>query len=152
MGAMDALHRTFGEPLGSMAYPVSGEVPESAIPGGISQKFQGANAYTSSFGTFAVFGVIRAEYERLGGPSGTLGWPLGGDQCGLIGGGCLQNFEHGTILYSPATGTWTVTESMYSRYEDAGGLAGPLGYPVANELCTAGSCTQQFQNGTLTNP
>ena len=47
---------------------------------------------------------VRAAWARSGYENGSLGYPTGRIVCGLRNGGCFQNFEKGTIMWSPATG------------------------------------------------
>ncbi len=134
----------------SLGPAIGPRTEEPAAPGGASLKYKNATVYTFALGTFAVYGVFRTEYDRLGGPAGALGWPTASDQCGLTGGGCTQTFQNGTMFYSPATGTSTVFNPLLSEYLNGGGINGPLGYPTAQMACDATSCSQQFEHGVIT--
>ena len=48
--------------------------------------------------------VFEAKYRQLGGSSGPLGRPTSGEITSKEGEGSHQNFEHGVIGHSPATG------------------------------------------------
>ncbi|MDM7831767.1 CHAP domain-containing protein [Cellulomonas edaphi] len=47
--------------------------------------------------TWLVYGDILATYRARGGPKGWLGLPLADPRCGLLEGGCVQRFQHGSI-------------------------------------------------------
>jgi uncharacterized protein with LGFP repeats len=82
--------------------------------------------------------------------AGPLGYPVAEQRCGLTGGGCLQNFQHGTIYTSSASGTHAVlngpimTAWKAQRYE-----AGPLGYPTSDPYAVRVGTEQDFQGGHL---
>ncbi|MGY5884848.1 hypothetical protein, partial [Modestobacter lacusdianchii] len=44
------------------------------------------------------------RYAQLGGAAGLLGAPLTGISCGLVGGGCFQEFAGGSLYWTAATG------------------------------------------------
>ncbi|HEX2074241.1 MAG TPA: hypothetical protein VHF92_10685 [Geodermatophilus sp.] len=93
--------------------------------------------------------VIRAAYDRSGGPDGPLGSPTSGEWCGLRDGGCLQTFEHGAIYWSPATGARVVHGQIYGSWYRGGAESGRLGYPVTDTLCglVSSGCYQGFERG-----
>ncbi|WP_091559689.1 hypothetical protein [Arthrobacter sp. ok362] len=41
----------------------------------------------------------------MGYEKGKLGYPTSNETCGLANGGCVQNFQGGTISYTAALGT-----------------------------------------------
>lgn len=103
----------------------------------------------------ALTGVERAEtaidreYERLGGTDSGLGRPAGAETCGLRDGGCYRSYEHGGIVWSPATGaqpSWGAIRDAWAAHSFENG---PLGYPVAGPACSDGICSQNFQRGTI---
>jgi len=69
--------------------------------------------------------------------------------CGLVAGGCGQNFQNGTLYWSPATGVHPVSGVALSAW--GGREAGPLGYPTTDYFCGLrdGGCAQGFQNGRI---
>ena len=78
---------------------------------------------------------IVAHYQAVGGSSSALGNPVGGEY--PIAGGWAQDYEHGTIYYTPATGAWVVQGAVLAHYRDLGGPAGVLGFPTSDERATA---------------
>ena len=88
----------------------------------------------------------------IDGPNGAAGWPLS-DTIGIPenGGGFGQMFAGGSV-YSSAAGTFLVSGPLRDAYWARGGSAGSLGWPTAAASCSAGTCSQAFQNGSLTAP
>ena len=77
-----------------------------------------------------------------------MGYPIAEEVCGKRDGGCSQEFEHGTLYWSPASGTHAVMGALRDAYRAQGGENGKLGYPIAEQV-GGGPYTQQFQGGTL---
>ncbi|WP_155848420.1 L,D-transpeptidase family protein [Arthrobacter sp. 35W] len=94
---------------------------------------------------------IQAKYAQLGGAAGGLGAALGPANCGLAQGGCSQAFEHGAIVWTPATGAHSVTGIIGTTWAASGFENGQLGYPATDEVCGLrdGGCYQMFQNGAI---
>ena len=144
--AVAAFTTARGGPGASPGYP---RAAATAVAGGTAQAFAGATVYSSTTGTFAVYGVLQTEFTRLGGPAGTLGWPTANDTCGLPGGGCTQPFQNGTLYYSPATGTHAVTAAVNTLYTQRGGPTSSLGYPLADAKAVGTGTSQAFRSATL---
>jgi hypothetical protein len=70
-------------------------------------------------------------WNATGGTAGPLGRPAG--YWRAITGGEEQGFQHGSIYWSPATGTHEVHGAIIAEYGRAGGPAGRLGFPTSNE-------------------
>jgi hypothetical protein len=87
------------------------------------------------------------EHAETGGP----GYPTGDAVCTLPGGGCRQQFQTGSMYWSPTTAAFEVNGPILSRYLASGAAAGPLGYPVGGAPCgLAGvGCLQDFQHGSI---
>ena len=139
---------------GSLGYPTSHQVC-GIRNGGCFQNFQGGTVMFSP-----VTGAqpltsqpVRAAWARSGYENGSLGYPTGRIVCGLRNGGCFQNFEKGTIMWSPATGAHPmVLGPIQAAWGSRNFENGPLGYPTGAQSCTLdrSSCTQTFQGGRLT--
>jgi hypothetical protein len=79
---------------------------EMNAPGGRVVHFQGGDIYScgTAATTFAVYGAIRDRWLSLGGSGGSLGMPTSEEQDSGPG-GRLTEFQGGTIVWSPLTGT-----------------------------------------------
>jgi uncharacterized protein with LGFP repeats len=82
--------------------------------------------------------------------AGPLGYPVADQRCGLTNGGCLQNFQHGTIYNNSASGTHTVLNgALMDAWRAQNWEAGPLGYPASDAYPVAQGTAQDFQGGRL---
>ncbi|GAA5194522.1 hypothetical protein GCM10023346_22170 [Arthrobacter gyeryongensis] len=133
-----------------LEYPLDEE--HCGLGGGCYQDFQGGKIYWSpAVGANPVWGAILQRYASLGWETGPLGYAVGGEHCGLRGGGCYQDFQAGKIYWSPAVGANPVWGAILQRYASLGWETGPLGYAVGGEHCglRGGGCYQDFQAGKI---
>jgi len=77
--------------------------------------------------------AINAARRAAGGPLGPLG-AAQGEPYKIGADGLGQNFAHGKIFYSPATGANVVTGQVLAKYESVGGPQGDLGLPTSSEV------------------
>lgn len=136
---------------GPLGYPTAEQVCGLA-DGGCRQEFQGGTIYSSAAtGARSVTGVMRAPYTSLGEQGGALGYPTGAMLCGLRNGGCLQNFQDGTIYHTADSGGRAVPRALAAVYAAQRWEQGPLGYPTGDSACDLpdGGCRQAFQGGAI---
>jgi hypothetical protein len=140
-----------GSENGVLGYPTSDNI--CGLPqGGCYQVFQNATLYsTATTGTRMIRGGIRAEFQSQGSEWGALGFPTTDEGCGLVQGGCYQQFQNGRIYWSPASGAHSVLGDQLTSYIAAGSETGALGYPTTDNICglLQSGCYQLFNNGTL---
>jgi uncharacterized protein with LGFP repeats/GH25 family lysozyme M1 (1,4-beta-N-acetylmuramidase) len=153
-GGIRALYRASGAENGTLAYP-SGPETCGLINGGCYQNFQGgAIIWSPATGAqLSPTGPIRTAWAANRYETGTLAYPTGPVTCGLINGGCYQNFQGGAIIWSPATGAQlSPTGPIRTLWAANGYETGRLGYPTGPQTCTptADTCVQTFQNGKIT--
>ena len=126
------------------------------LGGGASQQFQLATVfYGPDTDAFAVSGPILDRYLAAGGPEGSLGFPISNadtlvatDGTTVIG--KSARFQNGAIFWSAATGAWEVMGNVLGRYDEKGGPAGWLGFPIsASGTTAAGDTFNDFQHGVL---
>lgn len=117
--------------------------------GGCYQEFQNGVIYwQSASGAHAITGEIRAAWARLDFERG-LGYPTSDVRCGLKDGGCYQDFQKGLIHFTAATGAHATTGPILRAWAASDYERGKYGYPVADQVCQSGKCTQEFQGGVL---
>jgi uncharacterized protein with LGFP repeats len=135
---------------GPLGYPL-GDRRCGLVGGGCLQNFQGGSIYTApGAGTHAVRSDLYGAWRAQGWEGGVLGYPVGDRRCGLVRGGCLQNFQGGTIYTAPAAGTYSVLPGpIYNAWRAQKWEQGSLGYPVGNAVTTTTEITQRFEGGTL---
>ncbi|SHG85565.1 reprolysin-like metallopeptidase [Geodermatophilus nigrescens] len=146
----DGWFRT-GSEGGPLGYPTAAQVC-GLRDGGCLQRFAGGALYWSpATGARAVTTRIGDGWARQGWEGGPLGYPVTDTVCGLRDGGCYQHFQGGTVMSSPASGSWAVSGALRDGWFRAGSEGGALGYPTAAAVCGLrdGGCLQRFQGGAL---
>jgi LGFP repeat len=92
----ESVQKILGLPTGD-AQAITG------VQGGSVVTFQGGEIdWSAATGAVAVYGAIETEYRTEGGPSGSLGLPLGAEHAWA--GGRIVQFQNGSISWSPTTG------------------------------------------------
>lgn len=139
---------------GILGYPVS-EQACGLRNGGCFQNFaNGTVLYSPATGAQPMTSApIRDKWTTTGFEGGTLGYPTSGAICGLRNGGCFENFEKGTIMWSAASGAQVMTPGpIQQSWAGQGFENGALAFPTGGQTCTADklSCSQTFQGGTIT--
>ena len=134
-------------------------VPTSALisdAAGSERSYQGGNIYYSpTTGAHAVHGAILAEYLRMGGPGGVLGFPTT-DETGAPDGIGRYNQFAGTggasIYWTPKTGAHEVQGLIRAHWSQLSWERGMLGYPITDERATKtpGGRYNNFQGGSMT--
>jgi serine protease len=83
--------------------------------------------------------------------NGALGAATTGEVYGLRDNGGYQCFEHGCILYSPASGAHVSTGAIRGVWAETGFENGGLGYPVTDEVAGLrdGGVYQNYQGGAI---
>jgi peptidoglycan hydrolase-like amidase len=104
-GAFEPVFVRTGGSSGRLGLPTADRKLRTEWPsGGRSQRFQKGTIYLRGGGSaaFALWGPIDERYQRMGEAAGRCGYPVGDAQA--KDGGLTAAFEHGTIVWSPATG------------------------------------------------
>ncbi|QEH34998.1 LGFP repeat protein [Aquisphaera giovannonii] len=138
-------------PASGIGLPITDEVDIPGVAGGRMNTFQRGTIYWSNAtGAHVVYGVIRDEYLRQGGPASGIGLPTS-DEMDVPGvaGARMNTFQHGVIYWSNATGAHVVYGAIGDRYAAMGGPAGVLGLPTSDEMNATGGRISHFQNGDL---
>jgi len=144
-GAIRALYKSNGAAGGYLGFPVGVETYSN---GGARQEFERGTAYwTARTGAAAVNGAIRDLYERSGGNTGYMGFPVGVEV--HASGHTRQAFEYATVYYSPRTGASVVNGAIGKLYNDTGGPDGYLGLPKGVEKHNVDYTSQEFERGTI---
>jgi uncharacterized protein with LGFP repeats len=134
----------------SLGYPLANEICGLAA-GGCAQQFENGNIYrSSSTAPVGVFGPPRAVWAAYGNETGVMGYPTSDFVCNQIRGGCVQDFQSGSV-YQSTDGTFAVSGNVRTAYWNLGGPASTLGFPTAAEKCGSpnSGCEQKFQFGSI---
>jgi hypothetical protein len=107
-GSIRDAWKELGWEAGVLGYPIT---DETTPPDGIGRfnVFDGGSIYWSpTTGAFAVHGRIRDAWKATGWEAGPLGYPTSNEYD--VTGGRRSDFQHGSITWSQASDTTTVTE------------------------------------------
>jgi uncharacterized protein with LGFP repeats len=153
IGPLRSAHGARGGVAGPLGWPLAERV--CGLPDGTcSQQFQHGTLYASASlsGSVAVDG-IEAYYAANGGDTGPLGLPRR-DAVPMAGGangaGFNQPFGNALVSSGPE-GTFSLVGAIRSKHGLLGGVAGRMGWPLADQACDLpdGGCSQPFQHGTI---
>ncbi len=94
---------------------------------------------------------ISDKYVSLNGINGLLGNPLSNEKAVPDSNGAFQEFQGGSIYWSPQTGAHEVHGSIREKWNQLGRATGFLGYPITDELLVnpAGDRVSHFQHGSI---
>lgn len=133
---------------GQLGWPASAQ---QCAQEGCWQRFQNGAVLTSGSLRYNFEKGEFDDYVAAGGPTGPLGFPTSVQyRYAENGGGTTRIFANGSLFRSPAGG-FSVIEPIRTAYFAQRGAWGPLGWPTSTMVCNAGTCTQSFQGGTLSN-
>lgn len=96
-------------------------------------------------------GEIDDKYAQLGGVSGLLGPPLGGEFATADGIGRGRHYQHGSIYWAPSIGAHEVHGAIREKWSGYGLEQGLLGYPLTDETPTPDGVGRfnHFQGGSI---
>lgn len=139
-----------GGPTGRLGWPRAAQV--CAAAGCLLDLDNGMIARTPSAGVQEVAPASAALVRTYGGPTKELGLPRAAAVNSTArGGGYTQAFTGGLVTHTTAGQDAFLTNASLIRAHWAtwGSQSGTLGWPVAPETCTKGTCFADFTNGTL---
>lgn len=116
---------------------------------GTSQDFTfGSLVYSPATGTQESRGAIRTRWLASGAERGPWGFPTAREYA--VGQGRAQKYQSGTIYWSQSTGAHATTPGdIEDRYIHLGEAAGPLGFPLGEQVTNGLFRWQEFSNGYL---
>ncbi|MGV8884425.1 MAG: LGFP repeat-containing protein [Microbacteriaceae bacterium] len=149
-----AAYTAAGGPTGALGWPTA-SVGCTVGSSACSQQFTVGTIVAPKAGVAQMMtSAIYTFHQARGGDTGSLGRPAG---IGITvtdkksGNGFTQSFDGG-VVHSSAAGTFVVTFAMMKAYSAGGWLRGALGWPIADQVCTADACTQTFAGGVIRLP
>jgi hypothetical protein len=127
--------------------------PETPTPDGIGRfrHFDGGSIYwTPGRGAHEVHGAIREKWASLGWETGVLGYPITDETPTPDGQGRYNNFQGGSIHWTPGTGAHEVHGAIREKWASLGWETSFLGYPITDELTLGdGSRYNNYQGGSI---
>ncbi len=146
-GSIRGVFDSRGGSGGPLGFPTTDEF---AVNGGARQSFQGgALIWSPQHGTFMLYGENKNKYDSIGGSGGILGFPVSNEYV-VANGGVRQDFQRGSLLWSPATGSRYLVGGIGARYWGLGGSSSRLRFPTSDEFVISGGARQNFQGGYIT--
>ncbi|MGV0418275.1 alpha/beta hydrolase-fold protein [Corynebacterium segmentosum] len=134
---------------GDLKYP-TGAVKK--VGEGYTQEFQNGVLTRNPDGKNQVsFGAIGKKYKDMGGVESPLGFPTDGEKKVKDGNGFFQEFEHGSIYWSPESGAHYILKgAIMDEWGKKGWEHGEFGWPTSDySEIAAGGLKQEFQHGTI---
>jgi len=148
---MNLAWRTSGGLGGPLGARQGAQTPAGAD--GAAQAYAGGKIFFSpATGAHAVTGAILSKYESLSGPTGDVGFPVGGEVDGGVPNSRVSAFsapDKPVIFWTPDTGAVVVRGAINAAWAKLGGATGPLGVPAEAATVKGDTVTQKFTGGDL---
>ncbi|MFP5218320.1 MAG: N-acetylmuramoyl-L-alanine amidase [Actinomycetes bacterium] len=150
-GAISSRWSGLGREDGPLGAPVTEEASTADGAGRWSGFDGGSVLWASSRGARAVQGSIHSRWRQHGGEGGVLGWPSTDELPTPDRRGRYNHFDRGSVYWSAGTGARAVRGSIREAWARWRWEAGPLGYPVTDELPTPNGVGQynHFERGSV---
>jgi uncharacterized protein with LGFP repeats len=128
-------------------YPITDEVRAPDGVGRINHfQINGSIYWTPTTGAREVHGYIREEWKSLNWEHSFLGYPISDESTTPDGVGRYNQFQGGTIYWTPNTGAHEVHGPIFAKWKSMGWETSYLAYPISD---MDGNNVQQFQRGTI---
>jgi uncharacterized protein with LGFP repeats len=132
--AAKARQFNLGNPHAETPAPRRTPAPRS---NGFWQRFDRGWVYwTPATGAHAVYGAIFAKWAELRWEQGILGFPVSDELAHPDGRGRFNDFQFGTIYWTPTTGAHEIHGRIRDKWAQLGGTRSFLGYPLTDETTT----------------
>lgn len=139
---MRPLRGTAAAVVGAAALTLAVSTPANAF---VPSQAPTATAVVQEIPVTGSFGQL---WSSQGGQYGFLGLPTTGENP-IRNGGVYQNFQGGTLYWSPPTGAHSVSGDFLRFFAGQGYENGYLGYPLTQEVPIRNGVFQVYQGGVL---
>ncbi|TFV53595.1 N-acetylmuramoyl-L-alanine amidase [Blastococcus sp. TF02A_35] len=151
-GDIAGAYAAAGGPGGLLGLPTGDAAATGPGGNGRVQNFQnGSVLWSAVTGAHVVRGGIGGAWGAAGGVTGSLGYPLGGEEDTPRYAGRVQRFQGGSVYWLDAR-PYVLPTDIAAAYAAAGGPAGVLGLPTG-QVAPAGpggtGRVQNFQSGSV---
>ncbi|RBY87714.1 hypothetical protein [Blastococcus sp. TF02A-30] len=148
-GAVLGAWAALGRERSDVGFPVTDELGVADGLGRHNDFQRGTITFTPATGAHEVRGAIWGTWSRLGRERSALGYPLT-NELGTPDGGRYNDFQRGSVYFTPATGAREVRGAIWGTWTALGRERSALGYPVTDELGTPdGGRYNDFQRGSV---
>ncbi|TWE28226.1 peptidoglycan/xylan/chitin deacetylase (PgdA/CDA1 family) [Prauserella muralis] len=149
-GAIGAKYSALGAGNSALRAPRTGQLTATTAGTGAVQWFQRGRIYWHrDTGAHEVHGAIMGKYAGLRTVNGFLRFPRTDERRCPDGVGRFNQFQGGSIYWSPAGGAHEVHGAILTRWASLGWEGGRLGYPVTDEYAVSGGRRSDFQHGSI---
>jgi uncharacterized protein with LGFP repeats len=150
--AINMAWRAAGGPSGPLGAKQGDQYPVGAD--GLAQNFAGGKIFFSpATGANAVESDVLGKYESLGGPAGSLGFPIANEaDGGLKPASRISPFsaaDKPVIFWTPDHGAFVVRGAINAAWDKLGGPTGKLGAPLGDQTVIKETVTQKFAGGQI---
>ena len=146
-GAIAGRYAQLGGASGILGGATSCETLTADGQGRFTTFQNGAVYWSQASGAWDVSGSFRDLWASAGWENGFLHYPVSGE-VGTRGGGVFQNYQGGTLYWSPASAAHSVSGAFLQLYGTLGYENGFLGYPTSQEVAIRdGGVFQVFHGG-----
>ncbi len=146
-GAIEQAWLRLGGSSGFLGWPRTDE-SKTPVRAGAFNHFAGGSVYWSpGTGAHEVHGDIRAKWSSAGSEDSSVGFPVTDEN--RISGGAFQEFETGSIYWSPSSGPHIVLGAITDKWASLGWENSALGFPVTDEYAIQGGVRSDFQGGCI---
>ncbi|MCS3842102.1 LGFP repeat-containing protein [Microbacterium sp. AK031] len=141
-----AIKSRFDSLNGATSFLGAAKGPERTVADGFVQEFDGGRIVCAPTSLVALNASTAAEWDKLGGQSGRLGWPVGTST--ITDGVGLQSFQGGLLITDKQGTTHAVFGATLSAFRHAGGVT-VLGAPIEAEQSSGSGYSQRFEKGVV---
>jgi hypothetical protein len=146
-GAILGKWSSLGWEQGFLGYPIT---DEGTTPDGVGRfnHFQGGSIYwTPQTRAHEIHGAICKKWASLNWERGFLGYPISDETA--AGNGRFNQFQGGSVYWSPGTGAHEVHGSILAHYLGLGGPGSYLGFPTTDETSEGTARCSAFTGGWI---
>jgi uncharacterized protein with LGFP repeats len=150
--AINMAWRAAGGPSGALGAKQGDPSPVGGD--GVVQNFAGGKVFFSpATGANAVETDILGKYEGLGGPGGSLGFPIANEADGGIKPASrivpFAAADTPVIFFTPNHGAFVIRGAIKAAWDKLGGATGKLGAPLGGQTANKDVLTQKFTGGQI---
>lgn len=149
-GSIFGLWAALGFELGIHGYPRSNELPTPGGRGRYNDFENGGIYWLPELGARSIHGAIHLKWGQYGWEQGHLGFPTTNELPTPDGVGRFNQFEGGSVYWTPRTGAHEVRGSIRERWAALGWELSYLGYPTSDEYSVPGGRRSDFERGSIT--
>ena len=151
--AINMAWRAAGGPSGPLGAKQGDQTPVGSD--GLVQNFVGGKIFFSpATGANAVESDVLVKYESLGGPGGSLGFPIANEADGgrkpASRVSAFAAADKPVIFWTPDHGAFVVRGAIKAAWDKLGGATGKLGPPLGDQTANKDVITQKFVLGQIT--